>query len=119
MKKMLILIFITLLLIIGFLIYKNYGNNKNVKKNVDVLNNNSKVVESNDLFSKYYDYADKKLKNMSLEEKIGQLFLVRYDKNLAISWTKKYNPGGFILFARDFEGHTKESIKQELFLYKI
>ncbi len=50
---------------------------------------------------------------MTIEEKIAQIFLVRYDK----TYPNKYKdtpPGGYILFAKDFENHTKESIKKEL-----
>ena len=50
---------------------------------------------------------------MTIEEKIAQVFLVRYDK----TYPNKYKdtpPGGYILFAKDFENHTKESIKKEL-----
>ena len=54
------------------------------------------------------------MKNMSLEEKVGQLFLVRYDSNLASNWIKKYYPGGYIMFAKDFNNQTKESIKKEI-----
>ena len=61
--------------------------------------------------------TDKELKDflshMTIEEKIGQLFLVSYDKY----YTNKYTetpPGGYLLFAKDFQDHTKESMKSEL-----
>ena len=47
--------------------------------------------------------------NMTIEEKIGQLFLVRYEKEQTTNWTSYY-PGGYLLFAKDFENHTKENI---------
>ena len=75
------------------------------------LISDSEVKKS--LFNNYYKYAQKTVTNMSIEEKIGQLFLVRYDKN-SITDFNAYNPGGYILFAKDFENHTKESIKSEL-----
>lgn len=56
---------------------------------------------------------EKTINNMSLEEKVGQLFVVRYSKEMTSKWTS-LNPGGYLLFAKDFENHTKESIKNEL-----
>ena len=61
------------------------------------------------------DQAQVILDKMSLEEKIGQMFLIRYsDDQTALSDIAQYNPGGILLFAKDFENHTKESIKAQL-----
>ena len=61
------------------------------------------------------DQAQVILDNMSLEEKIGQMFLIRYsDDQTVLSDIAQYNPGGILLFAKDFENHTKESIKAQL-----
>ena len=61
------------------------------------------------------DQAQVILDKMSLEEKIGQMFLIRYsDDQTALSDIAQYNPGGMLLFAKDFENHTKESIKAQL-----
>lgn len=51
---------------------------------------------------------------MTLEEKVGQLFLCRYDGNLALSHVGDYHLGGFVLFAGDFEGETVGSISAEI-----
>lgn len=69
---------------------------------------------SDDLFGKYYSKAQKLVNKMTLEEKIGQLFLVRYDANTASKQITDYYAGGFVLFAKDFQNHTKDSIKKEL-----
>ena len=50
---------------------------------------------------------------MTIEEKVGQLFLVRYNQ-ADVEYLTNYYPGGYILFAKDFENHTKDSIKKEL-----
>lgn len=61
------------------------------------------------------DQAQVILDKMSLEEKIGQMFLIRYsDDRTVLSDIAQYNPGGILLFAKDFENHTKESIKAQL-----
>ena len=67
-----------------------------------------------DLFFDYYQEASEVMEKMSLEEKIGQLFLVRYDAWSCKDQIKNYYPGGYVLFAKDFEDHTKTSIKNEL-----
>ena len=50
---------------------------------------------------------------MLLEEKVGQMFLVRFPESGVISEIKSYNPGGYILFGRDFENETKSSILKD------
>lgn len=67
-----------------------------------------------DLFFDYYQEASAVMEKMSLEEKVGQLFLVRYDNWSAKEQIKNYHPGGYVLFAKDFEDHTKTTIKNEL-----
>lgn len=112
MKKILIVIISALVVGVGVFIGKDELFKKEVNKKYDDYKKDT--VVSNDLFGKYYDKANKKMKNMSLEEKVGQLFLVRYDSNLASNWIKKYYPGGYIMFAKDFNNQTKESIKKEI-----
>ena len=67
-----------------------------------------------DLFFDYYQESSEVMEKMTLEEKVGQLFLVRYDVWSAKDQIKNYYPGGYVLFAKDFEDHTKTSIKNEL-----
>ena len=67
-----------------------------------------------DLFFDYYQEASEVMEKMSLEEKVGQLFLVRYDSWSCKDQIKNYYPGGYVLFAKDFEDHTKATIKNEL-----
>lgn len=54
------------------------------------------------------------LKQMSLEEKVGQLFIARFPDSSAKDDITKYHLGGFVLFAKDFQNETKDSIGQEL-----
>lgn len=69
------------------------------------------------LFSDYMDKAEKKLEKMTLEEKVGQLFLVRFHDQILDEITNS-TPSGYILFARDFENETKESISKKLKQYQ-
>ena len=50
------------------------------------------------------------METMTLEEKVGQLFFVRCRKETAIEDIERYAPGGYVLFARDVEGHTKDTL---------
>ena len=61
------------------------------------------------IFSTYYVMAYNKLKELSKEEKIGQLLLVRYPNN-AVDENKKYNFGGFVFFEKDFKNKTKDQV---------
>ena len=111
MKKVLIVVLGVMVVgLLGFVFTNNSKVDNKLNKDIKV----NKNINSNELFSKEYESAQVKLDNMSLEEKVGQLFLVRYDKNMALSWINDYYAGGYILFAKDFDNHTKESIKEEL-----
>ncbi len=117
MKKTILKI---LLLIIFIGLFSIYFISNDSINNIEKRENNEpkkkeykKIYNKNDIFYKYYSKADKILDKMSIEEKIGQLFLVRYNKN-DTTYLSNFYPGGYILFAKDFENHTKESIKEEL-----
>lgn len=55
---------------------------------------------------------------MSLQERVGQLFLARCDDTVAISDIEAYHLGGFVLFGRDFDGQTPDSLRQKLSAYQ-
>lgn len=103
-KKILVILLLTFVLITGC------SEKKEVKENIKYIEDNE-IKDS--IFKDSYKKASKLVTNMTIEEKIGQLFLVAYDEY----YTNKYKetpPGGYLLFAKDFENQTKESIKEEL-----
>ena len=59
------------------------------------------------------DPIEEFVKTMTTEEKVGQLFLSRYDGSNAESHISAYHLGGFILFANDFQNETPDSIALE------
>lgn len=65
----------------------------------------------NGIFKNYYILAYDKLSKLTLDEKIGQLLLVRYPDNNAIDALKKYKFGGYIFFERDFKNKTEQEVK--------
>ncbi len=54
------------------------------------------------------------LYGMTLEEKVGQLFLPRFPDSSVNSLTKKYHPAGYTLYERDFSGKTKAQVSAML-----
>lgn len=53
------------------------------------------------------------LDGMTLEQKVGQLFLVRCPKNNKLEDIERYHFGGYILFSEDFKNETKSRIKRQ------
>jgi len=58
------------------------------------------------------------LQEMTLEEKVGQLFFVRLRKEQALEDIKNYYLGGYILFGDDFKNENKTSIKNLIASYQ-
>lgn len=67
--------------------------------------------QDNGIFKQNYKLAYEKLKTLSLDEKIGQLLLVRYNEDKAVKDLKKYNFGGFVFFEKDFTSKTEQEVK--------
>ena len=115
MKKVFMIVGIIIVSIGTYYIWNSFNEKDNTSKNhhKKIINLVEDEDIKNSIFKDYYKEASKVVSNMTIEEKVGQLFLVRYDKNELSKWNK-YNPGGYILFAKDFENHTKESITNEI-----
>ena len=56
--------------------------------------------------------------DMSLQERVGQLFLARCDDTVALADIETYHLSGFVLFGRDFEGQTPDSLREKLAAYQ-
>ena len=64
------------------------------------------------------DLCEQLLNSMTIEEKVGQLFLARCPSNAALEDIETYHLGGYILFGRDFKYQTPEGIQQVLGEYQ-
>lgn len=64
----------------------------------------------NGIFSDYYILAHNKLKELTLDEKISQLLLVRYPDSNQKEILKKYQFGGYVFFAKDFTNKSKGEV---------
>ena len=58
------------------------------------------------------------LEAMTLEEKVGQLFLARCRKETALDDIRQYQLGGLVLFGRDFDDETLGSMQKKLKAYR-
>lgn len=71
-----------------------------------------------ELFAEGYPEAQELLENMTLEEKVAQVFLFRCPSENALAAVQTYQPGGFMLFAKDFDGKTAEQVCAEMESYQ-
>lgn len=67
--------------------------------------------QDNGIFSNYYNLAYTKLKELTLDEKIGQLLLVRYPDSNQKEELKKYGFSGYVFFEKDFRNKTKKEVQ--------
>lgn len=77
-------------------------------------NQDESMPEASGIFSDYYANAKQKAAGMTIEEKVGQVFLARYPGEGAKTQITANHPGGFVLFAKDFKNKSKTTVKNEL-----
>ena len=58
------------------------------------------------------------ISDMSLEQRVGQLFLARCNAETAIQDIQQYHLGGLVLFGEDFENQSMESMRQTIAAYQ-
>nr|WP_242700752.1 glycoside hydrolase family 3 N-terminal domain-containing protein [Enterococcus sp. DIV0212c] len=61
---------------------------------------------------------DELIASMSLEEKVGQLFLARVPIDGQLESIQNYHLGGYLLFGRDVESETATSLKKKIASYQ-
>ena len=114
-----IFIYLSIFLVVvtcGILLMKSVGNNSiNGVDTMEVSQDSEDTSTSvdwdnNGMFSKYYTLANNKLNTLTLDEKIGQLFLVRYPESNQTSLLKQYNFAGYIFYEDDFTDKTKYEV---------
>lgn len=108
--KIIISILIFIIIIFAFLIVTKKISLKEVEEK-DNLIKDEEIKDS--LFGTYYEKSRRLVSNMTIKEKIGQLFLVRYNKE-DTEYLSNFYPGGYILFAKDLDKNSKEEMIEEL-----
>ena len=58
------------------------------------------------------------ISDMSLEQRVGQLFLARCNADTAAADIRQYHLGGLVLFGSDFENQTPDSMRQTIAAYQ-
>ena len=64
------------------------------------------------------DAIDRMIDGMSLEQRVGQLFLARCNQDTVLTDLPQYHLGGLVLFGEDFEGQTPETMTELLTSYQ-
>ena len=73
---------------------------------------------SSDLFGAYYERATEIMNTMTLEEKVGQLFLIGIAQTNGEEIVRDYHPGGIVMFAYNFSDQTVASEKEQIASYQ-
>lgn len=61
---------------------------------------------------------ERQVSEMSLEEKVGQLFLARVPETNQLEDLTRYHLGGYLLFSRDIAGESQSSLKKKIASYQ-
>ena len=106
-------VYLFFLFVIGGLIFSDHQHRRQEEAQVDKVDRTSQAsdVEKNKVI-------EDRLAKMTLEEKVGQLFWARVPDNHQIEDLQSYHLSGYILFGRDFEGQTLESMKAVIDRYQ-
>lgn len=91
---------------------KTEANIQHHEKPVDKLQ--SKVPlewQDSGIFKDYYEQTYEKLQTLTLDEKIGQLFLISYPSSNQVAILKQNQFGGYLFFEKDFKGKTETQVK--------
>lgn len=88
---------------------------ENIQEEIDISEAENEISwPDNGIFSEYYQNAYALLQTLTLDEKIGQLFLVRYPNENQISILEQYHFGGYIFFAKDFKNKQEKQVQDEI-----
>lgn len=108
MKKILLILVLFVIIVISICIYFICDFTYEFDKE-----NNTEINKTEEV-----DKISKIIENMTLEEKVGQMFMVRVPKEDAVTKVSKYHLGGFIMFGRDFDNKTKEEVINNIKAYQ-
>ena len=107
-----LVLLLTLLIPGGLYLFKTLNANKETPE-TNISKDEEIILDNNDT-----DKIEEYIANMTLEEKVGQMFMVRHPLDSGEDYITKYHLGGYIFFARDFEDKTKEEIVNMITSYQ-
>ncbi len=116
MKKSIVFVSVLLIISIAVLASLIYYNKDTLIASIDAKkdenSNNEEVVKEISEEEKYLALGKEKLETLTLDEKIGQLLLVRYsDDSTAAQVAKEKCLGGYVLFEKDFKNKTVQQVQ--------
>ena len=99
------------------------GDQTKSSSNQSVASTETTKVEKNTTASKKEELTVKKrvdnlIQTMTLEEKVGQLFMARVPEQNQVADIQNYHLGGYLLFDRDMEGKGQAEVKQAITSYQ-
>jgi len=126
MKKLLMISILLFFIASLFISYMYLNSRKTIASKPEEETNNA-IIDSNNTNNNLPNPSEEELaivkakeilSNMTLEEKVGQMFLIRCNNETAYEDINKYKVGGFILFNENIQGESKESLTEELSNYQ-
>ncbi|MFR5602085.1 MAG: glycoside hydrolase family 3 protein [Lachnospiraceae bacterium] len=91
------------------------GKESEMEETVSTGEQKETEVSQEDLVS---EQATMILETMTLEEKVGQMFIARCPAEDAANKAAEYHLGGYILFAQDFENRTPDQVTEAIQSYQ-
>lgn len=121
MKRMSLLIIFGLLIVIGlglfsFIYFGGTTEQTETSSRSDSSTSESTTTTTSEKIEP--SKIDVLLSEMTLEEKVGQLFFVRVPEANQLEDIQTYHLGGYVLFGRDVENETKDSLTQKIADYQ-
>lgn len=114
-KSIFIVTIITLIILVGIAFILQQKNTKDMEKTENSIEDSSKEQDfKNEIFSEYYEKANEKMKELTQEEKIAQLFVIGMSNNSDLEELKNYQFGGYLFFKDFFDNKTEEQVKQTI-----
>jgi beta-N-acetylhexosaminidase len=87
-------------------------------KSSESVKQTEQTSESQKKESTMKETVDKTMNAMTLEEKVGQLFMARVPEQNQVADIQNYHLGGYLLFDRDMEGKGQAEVKQAITSYQ-
>lgn len=121
MKRFLIILLVAIILVLGgffilnlFFGFTNYQTNEKTSVSSTAVGESVATTSS----SEKKDSIKEVVANMTLEEKVGQLFFVRVPEVNQVEDITTYHLGGYVLFGRDMENESRTSLTQKIASYQ-
>lgn len=115
MKKKLLM---SLLLVSALVGVAACGSQQETRDASKTTETSKKTETSKSQTDKEESTIDKQLQAMTLEEKVGQLFMARVPAENQLEDIENYHLGGYLLFDRDMEGKGQAEVKQAIASYQ-